>query len=251
MTTMDDAQAKRIIEAILFVFSQPVAVKRLSEVLPDLGPGKIRELIDALNASYLAEQRAFAIQELAGGYQLVTDQQLAPWIRRALQTHRPPSVSTAALETLAIVAYRQPITKAEIEAIRGVDVGASLDTLVERQFVRVAGRKESPGRPFLYGTTTDFLRHFGLKSIEALPKVEFPAIKEPEAEPPVPPAAEAAASADEAAVETPEPEPSSADGAPASSAGDPPEQETEEDAVAGEGAAEKEASGVPSELTSP
>ena len=91
-------------------------------------------------------------------------------------------MSTAALETLAIVAYRQPITKAEIEAIRGVDVTASLDTLMERGFIRMAGRKESPGRPFLYGTTAEFLRHFGLKSLETLPPMAQPSVPEPEAE---------------------------------------------------------------------
>jgi len=184
---MEDAQGKRVIEAILFVFSQPVALKRLQDVLEVLDAATIRQLIHALNDEYLTSGRAFGIQEVAGGYQLVTHQDLAPWVRRALQTHKPDAVSTAALETLAIIAYRQPITKAEIEAIRGVDVTASLDTLVERRFVRVAGRKESPGRPFLYGTTTEFLRHFGLKSIEALPPMAQPAIQEPSAEPAPPP----------------------------------------------------------------
>jgi len=177
---MEEAQGKRIIEAILFVLSQPVALKRLQEVLEALDAATIRRLIQTLNDEYLTSGRAFCIQEVAGGYQLVTHQQLAPWIRRTLQTHKPDAVSTAALETLAIIAYRQPITKAEIEAIRGVDVTASLETLVERRFVRAAGRKDSPGRPFLYGTTTEFLRHFGLKSIEALPPMAQPAIPEPD-----------------------------------------------------------------------
>jgi segregation and condensation protein B len=177
---MDDQQAKRIIEALLFVFSNPLPLKRITEILPDLEPAKIRVLIQTLNGEYEAGGRAFRIQEIAGGYQAVTDQSLAPWIKKALQSPRPDSVSVAALETLAIVAYRQPTTKAEIEAVRGVDVSASLDTLVERKFVRLAGRKESPGRPFLYATTPEFLRHFGLKSLEALPKMELPAIPEPE-----------------------------------------------------------------------
>src|SRR3990167_2861961 len=180
---MDDAQAKRIIEALLFVFGQPLSLKRLIEVLPDLEPPKARALIQTLNGEYTASGRAFHIQEVAGGYQIVTDQALASWVRKALQHPKPDSVSSATMETLAIVAYRQPITKAEIEAIRGVDVTASLDTLIERRFVRLAGRKESPGRPFLYGTTTEFLRHFGLKSLEALPTVKFPTIQEPAAEP--------------------------------------------------------------------
>ena len=179
---MDETQAKRIIEALLFVFSQPLALKRITEVVPDLEPASVRALVQTLNGEYEAGARAFRIQEVAGGYQLVTDQQLAPWVKRALQSPRPDSVSAAALETLAIVAYRQPVTKAEIEAVRGVDITASLDTLIERRFVRIAGRKESPGRPFLYGTTTEFLRHFGLKSLEALPRMELPAIAEPQAD---------------------------------------------------------------------
>ena len=181
---MDAAQGKRVIEALLFVFGQPLALKRLGEIIPELEAAQIRQAIQALNTEYAASGRAFLIQEVAGGYQVVTDQQLAPWIKRALQSPKPDSVSTAALETLAIIAYRQPITKAEIEAIRGVDVTASLDTLVERRFVRVAGRKETPGRPFLYGTTVEFLRHFGLKSLEALPSIKLPIIKEPSASEP-------------------------------------------------------------------
>ena len=187
---MDDQQAKRIIEALLFVFGQPLPLKRIIEVVPDLEPAKVRVLVQTLNGEYDTSGRAFCIQEIAGGYQIVTDQQFAPWVKRALQSPKPDSVSTAALETLAIIAYRQLITKAEIEAVRGVDVTASLDTLVERRFVRIAGRKESPGRPFLYGTTPEFLRHFGLKSLEALPRMELPAISEPQAPSTPPPAAE-------------------------------------------------------------
>ena len=154
---MDDAQAKRIIEALLFVAGQPLALKRLAEVLPDLEAAAIRRLIETLNGEYAASGRAFLVQEVAGGYQLVTDPQLAPWVRRALQQPKPDSVSAAALETL-----------------------------VERRFARVAGRKESPGRPFLYGTTAEFLRHFGLRSLEALPAMTQPTVKEPGADAPVP-----------------------------------------------------------------
>ncbi len=168
---MDETQAKRIIEALLFVAGQAIAFKRITEALPDLDPATIRRLIDALGAEYASTGRAFHIQEVAGGYQLVTDQRLAPWIKRALAHQKPDAVSQAALETLAIIAYRQPITKAEVELIRGVDVSGSLDTLIERGFVKVAGRKDSPGRPYLYGTTAEFLRHFGLKSLEALPSL--------------------------------------------------------------------------------
>ena len=183
---MDQGQAKRIIEALLFVSAQPFTYKRLTEALPDLSGEQIRGWIKTLNEEYDASQRAFRIQEVAGGYQFVTQQDLAPWIKQALQSPKPDAVSIAAMETLAIIAYRQPITKADIEAIRGVDVTGSLDTLVEKRFVRIAGRKDSPGRPFLYATTADFLRHFGLKSIEALPSMALPTVQEPEGVPPSP-----------------------------------------------------------------
>ena len=187
---MDDIQVTRVLEALLFVVGEPLPMKRIQQALPDAEPAKLRARLQALNGEYLSAGHAFQIQEVAGGYQLVTDQALSPWIRKALQSPKPDAVSVAALETLAIVAYRQPITKAEIEAIRGVDVTASLDTLVERRFVRLAGRKDSPGRPFLYATTTEFLRHFGLRSLEALPSLGLPVLKEPQAEP-APTAAEA------------------------------------------------------------
>ena len=176
---MDDAQAKRVLEALLFVFGQPLPLKRITDAVPELESVQVRALIQTLNGEYLTSGRAFHIQEVAGGYQLVTDQALAPWIKRALAQPKPDAVSAAAMETLAIIAYRQPLTKAEIEAICGVDVTASLDTLVERRFVRISGRKDSPGRPFLYGTTVEFLRHFGLRSLEALPGLNLPTVHEP------------------------------------------------------------------------
>ena len=166
---MDLLQAKRIIEGLLFVSGQPVSLKRIKELLADLDPRTLRHLITQLNDDYLKTQRAFRIQEVADGFQLVTDPELAPWMRRALALPREGTLSKAALETLAIVAYKQPITKAEVELIRGVDVAATLDTLLEWQFVRVVGRKDTPGRPLLYGTTTEFLRHLGLKRLEELP----------------------------------------------------------------------------------
>jgi segregation and condensation protein B len=175
---MEQAQVKRIVEAVLFVTGDPVSLKRLVDLMPELTSRKARELIQELNAEYRERQRAFFVQEVAGGYQMVTQQDLASWVMRALERPKPDTVRPAALETLAIIAYRQPIAKAEIEAIRGVDVTASLETLLERQFIRVAGRRESPGRPFVYATTTEFLRHFGLRSLEALPAMPTPAVPE-------------------------------------------------------------------------
>jgi len=156
---------------------------RIQAVIPDADIKAVRQAVQELNADYESSRRAFQIQEIAGGFQFVTRPSLAPWVKRALESPRPDSVSAASMETLAIIAYRQPITKAEIEAIRGVDVSAGLDTLLEKRFIRTAGRKESPGRPFLYGTTNDFLRHFGLKSLEALPEMKLPALEEQTASP--------------------------------------------------------------------
>ena len=202
---MDLSEAKRIIEALLFVFSHPLPQKRIREILPELEADDIRQVMNQLNEDYVGAGRAFAVQEVARGYQVLTDPALAPWIQKAFAHPKQDSVSTAALETLAIVAYRQPITKAEIEAIRGVDVTASLDTLVERRFVKIAGRKETPGRPFLYATTLEFLHHFGLKSLEALPTLQMPALQEPDAASPGggQPAGGAPSTAAPAASETP------------------------------------------------
>ena len=169
MTDMDLAQARRILEGILFVSPEPVAPKRIKSALPGVEPAVIQQLIDELNAEYAQRQHAFFIQEVAGGWRLVTDPQLAAWIKRAMELPREDSLSKRSLETLAIVAYKQPLTKAEIETIRGVDVSGTLDTLLERQLVEVVGRKETPGRPMLYGTTTEFLRHVGLKLLKDLP----------------------------------------------------------------------------------
>lgn len=185
---MDETQAKRILEALIFVYGQPLPLKRICEVVPDLEPQKIRALVQTLNGEYQAAGRSVQIQEVAGGFQLVTAPDVAAWVKKLLQAPKADSVSVATMETLAIVAYRQPITKAEIEAIRGVDVSASIDTLTERKFIRIAGRKESPGRPFLYATTPEFLKHFGLSSISALPSMGLPTIEEPTAaQPPVEP----------------------------------------------------------------
>ena len=168
---MDLLQAKRVIEGVLFISPQPVPLKRLKELFDEASPQGLRELIAQLNGEYQAGQRAFVIQEVAGGYQFVTDPSLASVLQRAAEVPRKEVVSKVAMEVLAIIAYRQPITKAEIETIRGVDATATLESLLEHRFAAVVGRKETPGRPMLYGTTTEFLRHFGLKGLEALPPV--------------------------------------------------------------------------------
>ncbi len=162
------------VEALLFVSKQPLTTASVRRSLSDdvkLSDVDVATMMEELRISYLRDGRGFRLVELAGGYQLRTASEFAPYILKLFKEPREERLSQPALETLAIVAYRQPIVKAEIEAIRGVDVSGVLQTLVDRGLVRIAGRKEVPGRPFLYETTRLFLEHFGLKDTEELPHI--------------------------------------------------------------------------------
>lgn len=168
---MDRDEAKKILEALLFVSDKPVSIDTLREVMKDVEPTEIRALVEALNNEYAASNRSFQIKEIAGGFQMLTDPVYSKWIT-ALYKKGPDRLTGPSLETLAIIAYKQPITRSDIEVIRGVNVDGVLRTLEERQLIRSRGRLEAPGRPILYGTTNEFLQHFGLKSIEELPKLK-------------------------------------------------------------------------------
>ncbi|MBW2372468.1 MAG: SMC-Scp complex subunit ScpB [Deltaproteobacteria bacterium] len=165
---MDHDQKKRIVEALLLAASEPLTAARIAEIVPRATPARVREWIEMLNKEYSEQDRAFEVWDVAGGYQLRTRTELAPWVQQ-LQKLRAARLSTAALETLSVVAYRQPLTRAEIEQVRGVDVGATLRGLVERKLVRIAGHREVPGRPMIYATTKRFLEVFGLRKLEDLP----------------------------------------------------------------------------------
>ena len=136
-----------------------------------MDPTEIRSIIEELNGEYLSSGRSFAIKEIAGGFQMLTDPVYSRWIS-ALYKRPPDRLTGPSLETLAIIAYKQPLTRSQIELIRGVNVDGVLRTLEERNLVRSRGRMEAPGRPILYGTTTEFLQHFGLKSLDELPKLK-------------------------------------------------------------------------------
>jgi len=157
---------KAILEALLFVAEEPVSLDKLKEILDAYSRREIAAFLEELRASY--EGRGLQLVEVAGGYRLATRPELAPWIRK-LQTAKPARLSRAALETLAIIAYKQPITRPEIEAIRGVTVDGVLKTLTERDLIRILGRKPEPGRPLLYGTSRAFLEYFGFKDLSELP----------------------------------------------------------------------------------
>lgn len=156
-----------IIEALLFVTPEPLPLERLAEVA-GLTPLEVRAILADLRHAYGREGHAFAVEEAAGGFRLVTRPDYDPWVRK-LQAVAPSPLSQAALETLAIVAYRQPVTRAEVEAVRGVAADRPLQTLLDRRLLKEAGRKQAPGRPILYVTTAEFLQHFGLKDLSALP----------------------------------------------------------------------------------
>jgi segregation and condensation protein B len=161
-----------VVEALLFASDTPLEADRIREVL-DLGDAaEARALVDALRARYAAADGALTVVEVAGGFRMVTRPEIAPWLLRLAKTRTKARLSRPALETLAIVAYRQPVSRPEVDALRGVNSDAVLDNLLERRLLRIAGRKEAPGRPFLYETTREFLIAFGLRDLGDLPKVE-------------------------------------------------------------------------------
>lgn len=164
------AELKQQVEALLFASDEPLTVNRLHSLLPDVKPSEIRSALQTLREDY--DSRACALEEIAGGYQLLTRPEHADIISNLRKSRSERKLSTAALETLAIVAYKQPIKRASIESIRGVQSGEILRALMERGLIRIAGRESVPGNPVLYGTTDEFLKAFGLPSIKDLPKPE-------------------------------------------------------------------------------
>ncbi|MCH2177610.1 MAG: SMC-Scp complex subunit ScpB [Mariniblastus sp.] len=161
---------RRRVEAVLFFSAGPLTTRKIA-ALAGLDDGtQARTIIRHLNQCYNEQNRAFHIKRIAGGYQLFTRPQFSKWLRRLEHIPRPTRLSSPAMETLTVVAYRQPIIKADIEAVRGVSCGEMLRQLLERGFVKISGRSEELGRPYLYSTTRDFLVHFGLNSLEQLPR---------------------------------------------------------------------------------
>ncbi len=168
---MEEERLKSILESLLFAAGEPLSIARIAAVLDNVPKAEIQNSLAALGAEYSANNRGLAIEEVAGGFQLRTPKEHAQYVRRLLAA-RPPRLSRPLLETVAIIAYRQPITRPEIEQLRGVDTGGVLETLLERRLVKIAGRKEAPGRPMMYATTPEFLEVFGLKDLESLPDLK-------------------------------------------------------------------------------
>ena len=165
------SELKSIVEALIFASPEPLTVKTLTKLLDTEPKEDIVAAIEELKADY-QRQGGLTLVEVAGGYQIVTRAELHEWVRRLFHERTTQKLSVASLETLAVIAYKQPVTGPEISEIRGVNAVGVLSTLVERHLVKVVGRKQVVGRPFLYGTTREFLERFGLNDLSDLPKVE-------------------------------------------------------------------------------
>jgi len=160
-----------VVEAVLFASDEPLSVGRLADIV-GISAKQIRQHVKDLNNKYEANNSAFRIDQIAGGYQMLTLSTYNPWLTKLLRVRSEGKLSPAALETLAIIAYKQPVIRADIEAIRGVAVGEIIRSLMYKGLVKIVGRAEVLGRPMLYGTTKKFLEVFGLNSLKDLPKIE-------------------------------------------------------------------------------
>jgi len=163
--------AESVVEAVLFASDEPLSDARLVDIV-EIGVKQVRQYIQSLNEKYKANNNAFRIEQIAGGYQMLTLSSYNHWLQKLLRVRSEGKLSSAALETLAIIAYKQPVMRADIEAIRGVAVGEIIRSLMSKGLVKIVGRAEVIGRPMLYGTTKKFLEIFGLNSLKDLPKAE-------------------------------------------------------------------------------
>ncbi|MCK6501728.1 MAG: SMC-Scp complex subunit ScpB, partial [Nitrospira sp.] len=181
-SVLSDVRAlKGILEALLFVTTEPIPTAKFVSLLGAVTRQDVERTLAELSRDYEQEGRGLQLVEVAGGYRLVTKGEFAPWLKRLEKTKAPSKLSRSALESLAIIAYKQPIVRAEVEQIRGVETSGVIRTLLERKLVRIVGRKEEPGRPIMYGTTKFFLEHFGLRDLSQLPPLrEFKELGEAE-----------------------------------------------------------------------
>lgn len=168
---MEDRGNKAVLEVLLFLSGEPITLPSIKDVT-ELPESEIKRLMDELIAQYKEQNTGLLIVEIANGYQMVTNPEYAEWVRKFKNIHMSSRLSLPALETLAIIAYKQPIIRAKIEQLRGVNSDSAIRTLLERRLIKVMGRKEAPGRPFLYGTTKEFLHYFGLKDLTELPTLK-------------------------------------------------------------------------------
>ncbi len=170
---------KSVIEALLLASEKPLPLDKIREILDNLAPQETLKLIEELKLEYEQANRGIRIAEIAGGFQMITAPNFAPFLKKLFKSRNTERLSKPALETLAIIAYKQPLTRGEIELLRNVNVDGVMKSLVEKNLIRICGRKKVPGNPYVYGTTRHFLEYFGLKSLKDLPRIEeFSALAE-------------------------------------------------------------------------
>ncbi|MCA6084764.1 SMC-Scp complex subunit ScpB [Candidatus Endomicrobiellum agilis] len=171
---MEISEVSQILEALLFASERPLSLKELKELIkadyPDTD--NVENILNDLKEKYAGLNKPYEIKFVAGGWTFATKPEYSPWIRKLLKEKSVLKLSPSALETLAVIAYKQPITRAEIDEIRGVESSGVIDTLLERRLIKIVGKKEALGKPLLYGTTQDFLKHFGLAHLSELPLIE-------------------------------------------------------------------------------
>ena len=169
---MPENNLKSALEALLFSSDKPLTLEQLKNALDTKETEQLRTVIQDLKSEYESANRGMRIAEIANGYQMVTSSNFAPFLKKLYKERHVERLSKPALETLAIIAYKQPLTKHEIESLRNVNVDGVVKNLLDKDLIRVSGRKKAPGRPLIFGTTRQFLEYFGLKSLEELPKME-------------------------------------------------------------------------------
>ena len=178
---MEDKEIKAIIEALIFVSGEPITLNRIKDVIEGVDKKTLERLASELKDEFNNEYRGLQLVEIANGYQLTTRSEYANWIKKLNKIKVLTKLSKPAMETLAIIAYKQPIIKPEVEKIRGVDSGGVIKTLLERKLIKIIGRMDIVGKPMMYGTTPEFLQYFGLKDLTDLPTLkEFQELKEEE-----------------------------------------------------------------------
>lgn len=169
---MSDDSVKSVIEALLFTSDRPLNLEQIKRAFDALDTNHIRAVLEDLKSEYEKSNRGIRVLEVAGGFQMITAPNFAPFLKKFYKERRVEKLSKPALETLAIIAYKQPVTKLEAESIRNVNIDGVIKHLLDKDLIRIAGRRKAPGRPYLFGTTRQFLEYFGLKSLEELPKIE-------------------------------------------------------------------------------
>ncbi len=169
---MEENNLKSAIEALIFASEKPITLEQLKKVLGNLDALELKKIIEELKTEYEIQNRGLRIIEIAGGYQMIAGANFTPFLKKLFKERSNDKLSKPALESLAIIAYKQPLTKAQIESLRNVNVDGVMKSLLDKNLIRICGRKKIPGRPFVFGTTREFLEHFGLRTLEDLPKIE-------------------------------------------------------------------------------